>query len=597
MRIQANRGLDGLSAGLGLPDIDLIEAAKSQGIGIVGVDCQRQIELPRRLPVVAAPELAPAEREVRQMVDPAEHDGLLRKSKCLLVAALDRCAAPVPIEGHHVVAIGETRIGAGIAGIHRDGPFEEAPRLSESLCRMQVEAFLPLQPEVVGPHALGRLALCQGQLVALKPAGERPHNAPAQLILDLKDIAKLSVIVLGPEMDIGRRIDQLRRDPDSILRPAKAALDDVAYAQFASDAFGIDSLPAILERRVARDHEQRMKSRELSNDVLGHSIDEILELRRAAQVVERQHSNRRLAGRGESFVTLRTRGVVDRRPGATPRLGKEADGLPFRHHARRREDRLAPFGLPQSGPSVPSSQFFTDKQSVGIFPQLVELENAASRVARSIPLTRNRAQRHQATKGLHGKVAETLALHRYPFFESRGAKLQTLQKLADVKCLDPLQLFARAPSRGALEQEGIHLDHAEIAGQRIAVRYDHDAIGVAQRIPQCPQPARQAVPGLPQLSTLPQQRGDLIPQETTGRQAKVGQESPVLLSRQRDFRTTAVAQTKSAEELQPALHWMGLLLRHFPHLPGRPHFPPCYYCGSSSLTFLHPIMPQVNKTQ
>src|SRR5262249_7315824 len=108
MRIQAYRHLDSFDSSVGLTDVDLVEAAIGQGVRIVGVQRQRQIELSRRLAVVAAPELAPAKHRMRQMVDFTQRYGLLRKTERLFVALFDRSATPVRIERRHVMDIGET---------------------------------------------------------------------------------------------------------------------------------------------------------------------------------------------------------------------------------------------------------------------------------------------------------------------------------------------------------------------------------------------------------------------------------------------------------------------------------------------------------
>ena len=54
------------------------------------------------------------------------------------------------------------------------------------------------------------------------------------LVLDGEHILELPVVALGPAMNAGHGIDELRRDAHAVTAAANAALQDVAHAKFAA---------------------------------------------------------------------------------------------------------------------------------------------------------------------------------------------------------------------------------------------------------------------------------------------------------------------------------------------------------------------------
>jgi len=62
------------------------------------------------------------------------------------------------------------------------------------------------------------------------------------------------------------------------------------------DLLHIDRLAFVGKARIAGDHEQPADARERSDDLLDHAVGEILLLRVAAHVLERQHRDGRLVG-------------------------------------------------------------------------------------------------------------------------------------------------------------------------------------------------------------------------------------------------------------------------------------------------------------
>src|SRR2546423_149633 len=72
----------------------------------------------------------------------------------------------------------------------------------------------------------------------------------------------------------------------------RVALDRLpAHAELAPDPFHVDGLPLVDEARIAGDDKEPSDTGKRGDDLLDHAVREILLLRIAANVLERQHSN------------------------------------------------------------------------------------------------------------------------------------------------------------------------------------------------------------------------------------------------------------------------------------------------------------------
>ncbi len=90
-------------------------------------------------------------------------------------------------------------------------------------------------------------------------------------------------------------LDQLRRHPDSITRPADAPFEQVVDVQPPANFSNIDILSAKLERRRAACHLQSWHLRQRVDHFFSESITEVFVLFVGAQIRERQHRNRPFA--------------------------------------------------------------------------------------------------------------------------------------------------------------------------------------------------------------------------------------------------------------------------------------------------------------
>ena len=145
--------------------------------------------------------------------------------------------------------------------------------------------------------------------------GKNGDNRAHHLVLEGKDILKVSVVVLGPEVRTRIGFDQLGRYSDAVAGAPHAALQNIAHTQFATNPAYIDRLALVLEAGVAGDDEELREPRQFGDDVFDDAVDQIFLLRVRAHIVERQHGNRwfvwqhRFWGRG-LFGFERWRGLI-----------------------------------------------------------------------------------------------------------------------------------------------------------------------------------------------------------------------------------------------------------------------------------------------
>src|SRR5215470_11098690 len=90
-----------------------------------------------------------------------------------------------------------------------------------------------------------------------------------------------------------RSFDELCVDAYSAPSLAHTAFEYISHSQLASDLLYVDSSAFVSEARIAGDHEQRVKARQFGDDLLDDAVGEILLLRVARHIGERQDRDRR----------------------------------------------------------------------------------------------------------------------------------------------------------------------------------------------------------------------------------------------------------------------------------------------------------------
>ena len=93
-------------------------------------------------------------------------------------------------------------------------------------------------------------------------------------------------------------VDELDIDAHAVSAALDAALEDIANVQLAPDLFQIDGLALVSEGSVAPDNERASNARKIGRQALRDPVDEMLLLRVASDVGERQDDHREARGSG-----------------------------------------------------------------------------------------------------------------------------------------------------------------------------------------------------------------------------------------------------------------------------------------------------------
>src|SRR6516162_10677760 len=121
-------------------------------------------------------------------------------------------------------------------------------------------------------------------------------DARCNLVLNVKDVFQQTVKAVRPEMRPAERIDQLGGDAHPPTRLANRAFEHVADAELAAHLLHVYDLAFVRKTRIAGDDEEPTDAGERGDDLLDHAVGEVFLLWIAAEVLERQHRDRRLVG-------------------------------------------------------------------------------------------------------------------------------------------------------------------------------------------------------------------------------------------------------------------------------------------------------------
>lgn len=71
------------------------------------------------------------------------------------------------------------------------------------------------------------------------------HDIGGDTVLQIEDIGKIAVILLGPQMAAGRGLEQLGRDAHAFARFPDAAFEYIAHAEFPADPLRVRRLALV----------------------------------------------------------------------------------------------------------------------------------------------------------------------------------------------------------------------------------------------------------------------------------------------------------------------------------------------------------------
>jgi len=165
--------------------------------------------------------------------------------------------------------------------------------------------------------------------------GERADDALHDSVLDLEHLLALAVITLRPELRSPGRVGELDADARAPLGLPNAALHEVAHTQVAADLLRGRAALLVWLHGVRRRDTHFREAPEGVDDILCDAVAEVVALRVAALVGERQHGDR---GSGPHRRPTRP-AWLRRRP---PYQYRDGDADDRGHHAHAQ--RLLPLG-------------------------------------------------------------------------------------------------------------------------------------------------------------------------------------------------------------------------------------------------------------
>jgi hypothetical protein len=183
-------------------------------------------------------------------------------------------------------------MGGGVVGVERYRPVEVLDRPRQVFLGQPPEVMLTQQVLLVRPR-IDRAGRSQpGTLFCSDPNLDLSGNRARHLALQLQDVGQVSLVFTGPEMCIGRGVNQLDADLHAIAAALHRAFYDGVDIQrarnFRERTFGAFEP----HHRRARDDAERADSGKIADEGLGHSVSEVLLLGVARQIVQRQHRQR-----------------------------------------------------------------------------------------------------------------------------------------------------------------------------------------------------------------------------------------------------------------------------------------------------------------
>ncbi len=175
---------------------------------------------------------------------------------------------------------------------------------------------------------IGRVAGAPLRLRIQEADAEGPPDLGDEGILHRGDPAAGAVEPVGPEGGAGLGVGELDGEAHLLGAVAQAALHDIAHAEFAADRPGLDRPPLVGLGRGLRDDEGAGGPGEVGGQVLGDLLGEVILLRVAGLVGERQddegQARPRRIGRGDPRHARRRDLLAPRRemePGQGPGKG------------------------------------------------------------------------------------------------------------------------------------------------------------------------------------------------------------------------------------------------------------------------------------
>jgi hypothetical protein len=188
-----------------------------------------------------------------------------------------RIGRPLEAVGHHHrVVTAERGVGQRELWIANNRALQELPRVEVVLFGCAPLEETGLQVQVVRISVAGWMTHELAPLVVTQPKTQTiGHDRAGDLVLDIEQVGRIAVVLVGPELPAGSHVDELSGDQQSRSLPFERARQN--------------RLPLEAEDTAERAYPERPQSRNLFDQTLGNTVTQVVEVRVVVRVSERQY--------------------------------------------------------------------------------------------------------------------------------------------------------------------------------------------------------------------------------------------------------------------------------------------------------------------
>ena len=201
-----------------------------------------------------------------------------------------------------LVGPGQAGVRPGKCRVSLHGLLEIPQRLPDrDLFALPNKSF-PLEEVEVGLHVLGFLqrrdrGMCRG-----KVARKCSDHLRRDVALHREHVVEGVIVLRRPNVLLGRDVDHLDGDPDSVRRLPDAPLNHRPNPELLSDLRDVLLLLLVFHDGRPRDYLQAADERETGDQFLGQAVSEVLVVRVRAHAHERKDGDSALVERGGTAV-------------------------------------------------------------------------------------------------------------------------------------------------------------------------------------------------------------------------------------------------------------------------------------------------------
>jgi hypothetical protein len=123
------------------------------------------------------------------------------------------------------------------------------------------------------------------------PGLEDADDVVGKTVLKIKHVGQVALEAIGPHVRSGGGIDQLARDAHPPIRTLNAAFQHIPNAQVAANLADVDRAPLVCERGLAGDDDKRLEASQRRENVVDHSVSEVVLTGVAGEIGEGQNGN------------------------------------------------------------------------------------------------------------------------------------------------------------------------------------------------------------------------------------------------------------------------------------------------------------------